>query len=173
MVHSLKTPASAGTRSWNNVTVSRPSIVCKYNIKMGGIDLMDRMISYYWMRPRIKKWTMLMVMHFSQQLATLLQRPCNICWTKDKTHPVPSVPYRSGKDPSGPASQCRCRPIGTIRGRRRFKSRGKTSCDSCPISRSTGGLMPTPQRWLQSVVVLCLQTERSCYSAFHTYCTVH
>lgn len=42
------------------VTVSRPSIVREYNTKM-----IDRMISYDRMSTRMKKWTMQMIMHFT------------------------------------------------------------------------------------------------------------
>lgn len=55
---------------WNKklrerVTVSRTSIVRAYNMKMGGVDLMDKMISYYHMiSTHTKKWTLRMVIHF-------------------------------------------------------------------------------------------------------------
>ncbi|XP_030767157.1 piggyBac transposable element-derived protein 3-like [Sitophilus oryzae] len=39
------------------IQVSRPYIVAKYNDCMGGIDLIDRMISYYRIQARSKKWT--------------------------------------------------------------------------------------------------------------------
>ncbi|KAI4818153.1 hypothetical protein KUCAC02_011513, partial [Chaenocephalus aceratus] len=47
------------------LTVSRPSIVREYNLKMGGVDLIDRLISYYRMSARTKKCTMRMLMHFT------------------------------------------------------------------------------------------------------------
>ena len=44
------------------VTVTRPSIVCEYNFKMDGVDLVDRMMSYDQMSVRTKKWTIRMLM---------------------------------------------------------------------------------------------------------------
>ncbi|XP_076601804.1 piggyBac transposable element-derived protein 3 [Chaetodon auriga] len=46
------------------ITVRRPNIVQEYNAKMGGVDLSDRMMSYYRMSVRTKKWTIRMLMHF-------------------------------------------------------------------------------------------------------------
>ncbi|CAH1962189.1 unnamed protein product, partial [Acanthoscelides obtectus] len=40
------------------IQVARPYIVAKYNDCMGGIDLIGRMISYYRIQARSKKWTM-------------------------------------------------------------------------------------------------------------------
>lgn len=45
------------------IRVSRPKIVAKYNQCMGGIDLIDRMISYYRMGIRSKKWTVKAIIH--------------------------------------------------------------------------------------------------------------
>lgn len=47
------------------VTVTRPSIVSEYDSKMGGADLVDRMMSYYQKSVRTKKWTIRMLMHFT------------------------------------------------------------------------------------------------------------
>ncbi|XP_064214102.1 uncharacterized protein LOC135266773 [Tribolium castaneum] len=46
------------------IQVPRPNIVSKYNECMGGIDLIDRMISYYRIQARCKKWTVRVILHF-------------------------------------------------------------------------------------------------------------
>lgn len=46
------------------ISVTRPDIVNQYNANMGGVDLMDRMISYYRISARTKKWTIRCFMHF-------------------------------------------------------------------------------------------------------------
>ncbi|KYB24743.1 hypothetical protein TcasGA2_TC031786 [Tribolium castaneum] len=46
------------------IQVPRPNIVSKYNECMGGIDLIDRMRSYYRIQARCKKWTVRVILHF-------------------------------------------------------------------------------------------------------------
>ncbi|KAG0422069.1 hypothetical protein HPB47_002092 [Ixodes persulcatus] len=46
------------------VDVARPAVVAQYNINMGGIDLMNRYISYYRISLRTKKWTIRLFARF-------------------------------------------------------------------------------------------------------------
>ncbi|XP_037048670.1 piggyBac transposable element-derived protein 2-like, partial [Bradysia coprophila] len=46
------------------ITIDRPQIVKDYNLNMGGVDLMNQMISYYRISIRSKKWTLRMITHF-------------------------------------------------------------------------------------------------------------
>lgn len=46
------------------INIDRPQIVRDYNINMGGVDLMNQMISYYRIFIRSKKWTLRMMTHF-------------------------------------------------------------------------------------------------------------
>ncbi|KAH8039130.1 hypothetical protein HPB51_005306 [Rhipicephalus microplus] len=49
-------------RRWSRkekyIDVPRPYIIVMYNLKMGGVDLADRMISYYRIKARINKWNL-------------------------------------------------------------------------------------------------------------------
>ncbi|KAG7253638.1 hypothetical protein CRUP_032504 [Coryphaenoides rupestris] len=71
------------------VTISRPSIVCEHNSKMGGVDLVDRMMSYYRMSVRTKKWTLRMLMHFTDlALANswlVYRKDLTVCGTPEKS----------------------------------------------------------------------------------------
>ena len=46
------------------ITINQPAIVNEYNLKMGGVDLLDRVIGKYPMRARTDKWTIRTIYHF-------------------------------------------------------------------------------------------------------------
>lgn len=47
-----------------HVEVSRPEIVSRYNGGMGGVDLLDQLLSYYRVFIRSKKWALRVIFHF-------------------------------------------------------------------------------------------------------------
>lgn len=50
--------------SKQKIAINRPQIVRDYNLNMGGVDLMNQMISYYRISIRSKKWTLRFITHF-------------------------------------------------------------------------------------------------------------
>lgn len=51
--------------------IDRPRIIKKYNEAMGGVDLLDRLISLYRITIKSKKWTLRMITHVLDLAATL------------------------------------------------------------------------------------------------------
>ncbi|XP_052004312.1 piggyBac transposable element-derived protein 3-like [Xyrauchen texanus] len=175
------------------VTVSRPSIIREYNIKMGGVDLMDRMISYYRMSIRTKKWTMRMVMHFTDlALANswLLYRKDHAVCAGSKTRPIQFLQFRmevakillaqhhgadadlskqSEEENSNQGVKRHVTALPHVSVRRRATAHlpemiGLKNAMRC---RQLGCTGRTRVRCMTCKVFLCLQTERNCYSAFH------
>nr|XP_050037660.1 piggyBac transposable element-derived protein 3-like [Dermacentor andersoni] len=46
-----------------HIDVPRPDIVRMYNVSMGGVDMADRIISYYRIKARVNKWTIRAIFH--------------------------------------------------------------------------------------------------------------
>ncbi|GFY24935.1 piggyBac transposable element-derived protein 3 [Trichonephila clavipes] len=63
-VHLVSNQKAAAKEQRQRVDVRQPAIVRLYNTYMGGVDMMDRLISYCRISTRIKKWTMRVFTHF-------------------------------------------------------------------------------------------------------------
>ncbi|CAK1588731.1 unnamed protein product [Parnassius mnemosyne] len=46
------------------IQIDRPFAIEQYNTMMGGVDMLDRVISFYRIRARSKKWTVRLIFHF-------------------------------------------------------------------------------------------------------------
>ncbi|XP_071063273.1 piggyBac transposable element-derived protein 3-like [Pseudochaenichthys georgianus] len=179
------------------VTVSRPSIVREYNLKMGGVDLIDRMISYYRMSARTKKWTMQMLMHFTDlALANswlLYRKDLAICAAPKKSI-MQFLEFRTemattllaqhhgqGSDADlseqseeeDNSNQRKKRPVMavphvSVRRRANAHLPEMISLKNAARCRVAGCTGRTRVRCVTCKVFLCLQGDRNCYTAFHT-----
>ncbi|KAI4822923.1 hypothetical protein KUCAC02_008441 [Chaenocephalus aceratus] len=179
------------------VTVSRPSIVREYNLKMGGVDLIDRMISYYRMSARTKKWTMRMLMHFTDlALANswlLYRKDLAICALPNKSI-MQFLEFRTemattllaqhhgqGSDADlseqseeeDNSNQGKTRPVTavphvSVRRRANAHLPEMISLKNAARCRVAGCTGRTRVRCVTCKVFLCLKGDRNCYTAFHT-----
>ncbi|XP_034079081.1 piggyBac transposable element-derived protein 3-like [Gymnodraco acuticeps] len=179
------------------VTVSRPSIVREYNLKMGGVDLIDRMISYYRMSARTKKWTMRMLMHFTDlALANswlLYRKDLAICAAPKKSimqflefrteMAMTLLAQHHGQGSDADLSEQSEEEDNSNQGKKRFV----TAVPHVSVRRRANAHLPemislknaarcrvagctgrTRVRCVTCKVFLCLQGDRNCYTAFHT-----
>ncbi len=159
------------------------------------VDLMDRMISYYRMSTRTKKWTMRMVMHFTDlALANswLLYRKDHAICAGPKTRPIQFLQCRmevatillaqhhgadadlstqsEEEEDSNQGVKRHVTELPHVSVRRRANAHlpemiGLKNAMRC---RQLGCTGRTRVRCMTCKVFLCLQTEHNCYSAFHT-----
>ncbi|GFR33551.1 piggyBac transposable element-derived protein 3 [Trichonephila clavata] len=64
LVSNLKAAVRGGRKNKDRADVRPPAIARSYNTYMGGFDMMDRLISYYRISTRTKKWTMRVFVYF-------------------------------------------------------------------------------------------------------------
>ncbi|KAM3836150.1 piggyBac transposable element-derived protein 3 [Diretmus argenteus] len=173
------------------MTVRRPCIVREYNAKMGGVDLSDRMMSYYRMSVRTKKWTIRMLMHFmdlalanswllyrrdNQENGTprkaimkFLEFRMDVAQVFLNKRDVTDAEGESAHHPQ-PGQRSRVTPVPHI-------SERTTSAAHLPEvvnlknpmrCRLQGCPGKSRVHCMTCDVFLCLQSGRNCYEAFHT-----
>lgn len=79
------------TEKKGNVTVPQPQIVHHYNLYMGGVDMLDKMVALYRTRMRQRKWWWPIFVYFFDVAVTNSW----IVWKKDQKQPkLPLLDYR-------------------------------------------------------------------------------
>lgn len=178
------------------VSVSRPSIVREYNLKKGGVDSADRMISYYRMSAHTTKWTVHMLMHFTD----LALANSWLLYRKDLTvrgTPKHSImqflkfrmevartllaQHHSQEDDTDlselseeedNSKQVKNHPVVavphvSVRRRANAHLPEMISLKNAARCRAPGCTGRSRIRCVTCKVFLCLQADRNCYSAFH------
>ncbi|XP_055082645.1 piggyBac transposable element-derived protein 3 [Periophthalmus magnuspinnatus] len=177
------------------VTISRPSIVREYRSKMGGVDLVDRIMSYYRMSGHTKKWTLRMMMHFTDlALANswLLYCKDRTACGKPKKNIMQFLEFRmevamsflaQHDNENSDFSECENDPDILVQGKRRpvlavphVSVRRKANAHLPEVvnlknavrCRAKGCSGKTRVQCVTCKMFLCLQADRNCYIAFHT-----
>ncbi|CAL9691204.1 unnamed protein product [Knipowitschia caucasica] len=162
---------------------------------MGGVDLMDRMMSYYRMSGRTKKWTLRMIMHFTDlALANswFLYRKDHTVRGTEKKNIQKFLEFRMDvaitflsqldSDNSGLSQTDDDEDDVVQRKRRSVKAVPHVSVrrsgnahmpevvnmKSAARCRAKSCLGKTRVRCTTCMVFLCLQGDRNCYTTFHT-----
>ncbi|XP_057697421.1 piggyBac transposable element-derived protein 3-like isoform X1 [Corythoichthys intestinalis] len=178
-----------------HVTISRPFVICEYNSKMGGVDLVDRMMSYYRMSVRTKKWTLRMLMHFTdlalansrllyrkdltlndtpkKNIMQFLQFRMEVAMTFLAQRDNDNSDFPEQEDDTEVSVQGKLRPVQEVP-HISFRSKANAHLPevvhskNASRSRAKGCSGKTRVQCVTCKVFLCLQADRNCYAAFHT-----
>uniref|UniRef100_A0A8C1ND68 Si:ch211-255f4.7 n=1 Tax=Cyprinus carpio TaxID=7962 RepID=A0A8C1ND68_CYPCA len=164
------------------VSIRRPSIVREYNNKMGGVDLTDRMFSYYRMSVRTKKWTLRMLMHFTVRstprkgIMQFLEFRMEVAKTFLAQHnngqedSTDLSEQEDNTDHSEPEKKRTVKEVPHISVRRRSNAHipEVVNLKNAARCRVTGCSGKTRVRCVTCKVFLCLQAARNCYTVFHS-----
>ena len=177
------------------VTIQRPSIVREYNSKMGGVDLVDRMMSYYRMSGRTKKWTLRMIMHFTdlalanswllyrkdltscgipkKNIMQFLEFRMEVAMTFLAQQDNESSDFSEQEDDQDMSIQEKKRPVKPVP-HASFRKKANAhlpevvDLKNAARCRAKGCKGKTRVQCNTCKVFLCLQSNRNCYKAFHT-----
>lgn len=176
------------------IEVERPEVVKKYNHAMGGVDLLDQLMSYYRTFIKSKKWTLRMIFHASdlavvqayreyqidndllgipkKKQLTLLQfrRQVAECLVLQNKM---SINKRGRPSSSSPTPQIIPRRPGEIRpvseiardGFGHFPTHDEGLGTRCKMVGCKGR---SRIKCIKCKVHLCLNKDKNCFLAFHT-----
>ncbi|XP_013882896.1 piggyBac transposable element-derived protein 3 isoform X2 [Austrofundulus limnaeus] len=175
------------------VTITRPSVARHFNATMGGVKLSDRMLSCYRMSVRSKKWTVCVLMHFTDLALVnswLLYRrdqqdhgapPKSIMRFLEFRMAVAQVflnkrdlllhaePGREEERPPQSGRRSRVVPVPHVSIRTCSAAHLPEMADlkNPKRCRGQGCSGKSRVRCTKCNVFLCLQSERNCFAAFH------
>jgi hypothetical protein len=175
------------------IQVQRPSIVKIYNESMGGVDLTDRMMSYYRMKARTKKWTIRTIFHFIDLVLVnswiKYRRDCTELSVPPRqilkflkfrmevaeafiVSPQESINSSSDSDDDQAPTHSKKRRTLPIPSAPKHKSGAKhlpemVAAKNSMRCRNTNCSKKTKVKCMYCNVFLCLVPERNCFASFH------
>lgn len=179
------------------IEVNQPAVVKSYNINMGGVDLLDRVIGNYAIRTRTRKWTIRAIFHFLDFVSAAswleyredaadanMQRKEILDYFNFKfsiardllaagmsNDSDTSIDSESGEDDVRSRKRRRIRSVPDRSSRRKHAKHMPINMSEVQKTRSKcrypGCKMLTFVKCKTCNVFLCFSTSRNCYSKFH------
>lgn len=169
------------------VAVPRPMVVQKYNEKMGGVDLCDRMMSFYSQRRRTSRWTLRTMIH-------LVDLACVNAWIEYRANKKylkqPAMQYiefkisvaesllstileedsNSSDEDTVEVPRKRVKPLPSlpVRTSQALHMPKKENIKNAARCRNPGCSKKTRHRCTSCDIYLCIETDRHCFFDFHT-----
>uniref|UniRef100_A0A3Q2WXU4 Si:ch211-255f4.7 n=1 Tax=Haplochromis burtoni TaxID=8153 RepID=A0A3Q2WXU4_HAPBU len=134
------------------VQVPRPLAIAEYNTNMGGVDLVDRMLSFYRMASRTRKWTVRAVLHF-----------CDLAITNSWLHANDSVDdYTPPRQKWKPQPNEALRHYGAIHLPEMVDETHASRC------RRSNCMSKTYVMCTKCKVFLCVSKKGNCFLKYHS-----
>jgi hypothetical protein len=159
-----------------NISIKRPEVISRYNENMGGVDLLDQLISYYRIFIKSRKWTLRVFFHFMDfaLAASWLEyrADCN-------RNNIPSKKQLDLLNFRLEVTECLLLEEKTAKRQRGRPSLNASDCSEAPIYKRRCEYKPPTAVCLDSVGHLPLWDEKEhatrckndqCKGKTHTYC---
>uniref|UniRef100_A0A672MU32 Si:ch211-255f4.7 n=1 Tax=Sinocyclocheilus grahami TaxID=75366 RepID=A0A672MU32_SINGR len=150
-----------------HVPVRRPAVIKEYNDNMGGVDLCDRMLSFYRMSNRSKKWTLRVITHFFDVALTnsWIQYKSD---SKALNKPAKNTKHEKSEEEYEPPTKMRIpQPEPSVRRLGATHMPEMVDINHAERCRNKGCKSKTYMKCTKCKMFLCITKKRKCFQEYH------